>query len=133
MFRMNFLDNSTRALFISFALYSPSYDIFVSSEILIEFSVTGAVNPSHVIVDTFYPNSIETNSQKVLFILDIIRLLMNFYLAYLFVLSIVNFNFRKIKNKFQLIYFLIWILKKNSLFDFCYYSLNSSLLLQIIA
>lgn len=42
----NYIDKGTRAVIVAFSFYNPSHDEWMAVDILIEFSVTGLVNPS---------------------------------------------------------------------------------------
>lgn len=86
----NYIHQSTRAHFISLNLYSPSSDLFVAINILVEFMIAGTVNPTYTRIVPFKANVFELSSEKWLQACDIGRLIICFYLGYMIYKKIVS-------------------------------------------
>lgn len=86
----SYIDESTRAHMIQFTFYSPSAEIFVAVDILVEFIVTGYVNPTYFIITPFMANIFETYSDRLYQACDIFRLLLCVVLGYWIFIKIVS-------------------------------------------
>jgi len=71
-----YYSRSTRSLFISFTIFSPSTNLWVACEFLYEFSIIGLVNPAYALIRPFKPNLIETDRESGLLVADIMRLIL---------------------------------------------------------
>lgn len=76
----NYVDSSSRSLFITFTIMNPSTGIWVSIEYLFEISVLGLVNPTRANVKPFKPNILETGEEKGLMVAEYLRLLLLIYI-----------------------------------------------------
>jgi hypothetical protein len=80
------LDQRTRALFINFNIYLPNPKEFVAVFIMVEISVNGVCRPSklesRVLVSNFYSG---TGLDKAALAVEIIRLMLSFYLIFIYV------------------------------------------------
>ena len=79
---LQYFNASVRAFFLTFSLYNPSQDKFVSTEMLIELSNTGLVSPTHINVRSFRANVFQTSEEKGVRATEIFRLLTIFYIAF---------------------------------------------------
>lgn len=82
-----YYDGSTRSLFITFTIYSPSTNLWVACEFLYELSVMGLVNPSYSLIRPFKPNLLENSKERGLWAAEFLRL---FGTLYIFVVLIVQ-------------------------------------------
>ena len=81
----NYIDQSTRAVFLYINFYNPSQDLFISTEILFEFSNTGLVTPNHINVRTFKAYVFGTASERGVRTAEFFRLFCIFYIGYFLV------------------------------------------------
>jgi hypothetical protein len=86
VYSTNWLDNSTRAVFISMNLYLSNTQQFVNIMLMVEINVMGQAFPSsaqsNVLIANFYTGSHLDNGMLAL---EIIRMLTSFYFIYLFI------------------------------------------------
>lgn len=82
----NWMDKSTRAVFINMNLFLPNSDKFVAIYILLEISVSGVLRSSRlssrVLYSDFYTGS---TSDKVMLALEVIRMLLSIYMLFLYI------------------------------------------------
>ena len=62
----NYINQSTRVVFITFSFYSPTADYFVVVDIMVEFFISGYVQPTYLNVMPFRANIFENSSEKAL-------------------------------------------------------------------
>ena len=93
-----YFNGATRAFFCYFNLYNPSKDIFISTEILIEFGNTGLVSPTHVHSRAYKAYVFETSEEKGVRAAEFFRFFCIFYISY-FLIFLKHYkmkNWRKI-------------------------------------
>lgn len=71
--------NRTRSIIVSFVLYSSSYDMWAQSDFVLEMPVSTVVVPS-MHIDVFRPSYKNAEHAQVTFYLDIIRLVLAFFI-----------------------------------------------------
>jgi hypothetical protein len=84
----NYMDPSTRVIFISFSFYQPMTDYFIAVNIMVEFLISGLVFPQGIRIYPFKANVFELSGDKALQACDIFRLLFCFYLVYIIYLKV---------------------------------------------
>src|SRR5436305_1278462 len=85
-----YITSATRAHMIQFLMYNPSSDLFVAVDILIEFLVSGLVNPTYLKIVPFKANIFEVHMEKILQVCDIFRFLICILMGYWIFLKIVS-------------------------------------------
>jgi hypothetical protein len=90
MVNQGWIQEATRAVILSFTIYIPSVDQWISNVVLIEISTAGAVFPTKMTSRVFRPDVFESDNDKIIQGLDVIRYVLTFYILYLLI--------RKAKN-----------------------------------
>lgn len=80
--KAGYIDQSTRVHFITFSLYQPISDYFVSVEIMVEFFISGVVHPTYISIMPFKGNVFELSGERALQICDIFRMILCLFIAY---------------------------------------------------
>ena len=88
-----FIDTPTRAIFIEFNIYSPSSDLWTTSEIIIEFTSL-YISPSYITIIGFDASLYETSSEKGLRAVGFLR----FFLSLYIVVFLIGYKIYKIRN-----------------------------------
>lgn len=82
------LDMSTRAVFINFNIFLPNKEQFIAVYILIEISVSGVIRPSRLSSRVLYSNlNSGSSSNKAMMALEVIRLLLSFYMLFIYIIT----------------------------------------------
>jgi hypothetical protein len=82
-----FISESTRSIFLTFTIFSPSISMWVACEFLFETSVIGLVNPTYAIIRPFRPDILETGGEQGLWATEFLRLFLIIYILCILIIK----------------------------------------------